>query len=87
MGAANAVLSLAPGNFGAYMAHDLVRSGDVLRLSREVIQPHYARKVQAALDYLPEALRGVDYYVHAPEGAFFLWLWFKGCLLYTSCAS
>ncbi len=78
VGAANAVLSLAPGNFGAYMAHDLVRSGDVLRLSREVIQPHYARKVQAALDYLPEALRDVDYYVHAPEGAFFLWLWFKG---------
>ena len=78
VGAANAVLSLAPGNFGAYMAHDLVRSGEVLRLSREVIQPHYARKVQAALDYLPEALRDVDYYVHAPEGAFFLWLWFKG---------
>lgn len=77
IGAANAVLSLAPGNFGAYMAHDLVRSGDVLRLSREVIQPHYAAKVQKALDYLPEALRDVDYYVHAPEGAFFLWLWFK----------
>lgn len=77
VGAANAVLSLAPGNFGAYMAHDLVQSGDVLRLSREVIQPHYARKAQAALDFLPEALAGVDYHVHAPEGAFFLWLWFK----------
>jgi valine--pyruvate aminotransferase len=77
IGAANAVLSLAPGNFGAYMAHDLVRSGDVLRLSREVIQPHYAAKVQKALDGLPTALRDVDYYVHAPEGAFFLWLWFK----------
>ena len=77
IGAANAVLSLAPGNFGAYMAHDLVRSGDVLRLSREVIQPHYAAKARRALDCLPTALRDVDYYVHAPEGAFFLWLWFK----------
>ncbi len=78
IGAANAVLSLAPGNFGAYMAQDLVSSGDVLRLSREVIQPHYAAKVRRALDTLPDALAGVDYYVHKPEGAFFLWLWFKG---------
>ena len=77
VGAANAVLSLAPGNFGAYMAQDLMTSGDVLRLSHEVIQPHYARKAQAAVDWLPEALAGTDYYVHAPEGAFFLWLWFK----------
>jgi len=77
VGAANAVLSLAPGNFGAYMALDLVRSGDVMRLSREIIQPHYARKAQTALDALPKALAGVDYYVHRPEGAFFLWLWFK----------
>jgi valine--pyruvate aminotransferase len=74
---ANAVLSLAPGNFGAYMALDLVRTGEVLRLSREVIQPHYARQAQQALSHLPQALAGVDYYVHVPEGAFFLWLWFK----------
>ena len=77
IGAANAVLSLAPGNFGAYMAYDLVRSGDVLRLSREVIQPHYAAKARRALACLPTALHDVDYYVHTPEGAFFLWLWFK----------
>lgn len=74
---ANAVLSLAPGNFGAYMALDLLRSGDVLRLSREVIQPHYARQKELALGFLREELEGVDYYVHVPEGAFFLWLWFK----------
>lgn len=77
VGAANAILSLAPGNLGAYMALDLVSSGEVLRLSREVIQPHYAAKVRQALDDLPQALSGVDYHVHKPEGAFFLWLWFK----------
>lgn len=75
---ANAVLSLAPGNFGAYMALDLVESGDVLRLSREVIRPHYQRKAMQALDYIAEELDGIDYYVHDPEGAFFLWLWFPG---------
>ena len=78
MAGANAILSLAPGNFGAYMALDLMRSGDVIRLSREVIQPHYHRKALKALEYLRQEMDGLDYYVHDPEGAFFLWLWFEG---------
>ncbi len=75
---ANAILSLDPGNFGAYMALELVRSGEVLRLSREVIRPHYQRKAEAALDGIHTEMAGLNYYVHKPEGAFFLWLWFDG---------
>lgn len=75
---ANAILSLAPGNFGAFMALEMVRNGDVLRLSREVIRPHYQRKAEAALDAVYTEMAGLDYYVHKPEGAFFLWLWFDG---------
>jgi len=78
MAGANAVLSLAPGNFGAFMALDLMRSGDVIRLSREVIQPHYHRKAMAALDAIREEMAGLNVRVHKPEGAFFLWLWFEG---------
>ncbi len=78
MAGANAILSLAPGNFGAFMALELMRSGDVLRLSREVIQPHYRRKVEAALAAIQTEMAGLNYYVHKPEGAFFLWLWFEG---------
>ena len=78
MAGANAILSLAPGNFGAFMALELMRSGDVLRLSREVIRPHYRRKVEAALDAIHTEMAGLNYYVHKPEGAFFLWLWFEG---------
>ena len=78
MAGANAVLSLAPGNFGAFMALDLMRSGDVIRLSREVIQPHYHRKAMAALDAIREEMAGLNVRVHNPEGAFFLWLWFEG---------
>lgn len=75
---ANAILSLAPGNFGAFMALDLMQSGDVISLSRDVIRPHYQRKASQALEWVRETMEGLDYYVHDPEGAFFLWLWFDG---------
>lgn len=78
IGGANAILSLAPGNFGAAMALDLMESGDVIRLSREAIRPHYQRKAGLALDAARRALAGLDARVHVPEGAFFLWLWFPG---------
>jgi valine--pyruvate aminotransferase len=74
---ANAILSLAPGNFGAFMALELMRSGDILRLSREVIQPHYHQKATQAINYLREEMEDLEFHVHDPEGAFFLWLWFK----------
>ena len=75
---ANAILSLAPGNFGAFMALDLMKSGNVIPLSRDVIQPHYRRKAEMALAAVREEMAGLDVYVHDPEGAFFLWLWFDG---------
>jgi valine--pyruvate aminotransferase len=74
---ANAILSLAPGNFGAFMALNLMQSGDILRVSRDIIRPHYHEKAKRAITYLREEMGDVEYYVHDPEGAFFLWLWFK----------
>lgn len=74
----NAIVSLAPGSFGAGLALDLVRSGEIIEISRQHIRPHYAEKAQQAVAYLQAALAGVDFYIHKPEGAFFLWLWFKG---------
>lgn len=73
----NAVLSLAPGSFGAGLALDLVRSGEIVRLSSEVIRPHYAQKAQQTVAWLQEELADSDAYIHEPEGAFFLWLWFN----------
>lgn len=74
---ANAILSLAPGNFGPGLVLDLMRSGDIIRLSEELIRPHYHRQALQALNYLADEMEGIDYQVHAPEGAFFLWLWFR----------
>jgi valine--pyruvate aminotransferase len=71
----NAVMSLAPGGMGAAMAMDLVRTGEIINLSRDVITPYYQQKAQATLEQVYKELDGIDFHVHKPEGAFFLWLW------------
>ena len=74
----NAVVNLAPGSMGAAIATDLVRSGKIIDLSRNVIMPFYQKKSAEAVAQLLEELNGIDFHVHKPEGAFFLWLWFEG---------
>lgn len=72
----NAVMSLAPGGVGAALAMNLVQSGDIISLSQDVIKPFYQKKAHAALEHVFTELRGINFHVHKPEGAFFLWLWF-----------
>jgi valine--pyruvate aminotransferase len=76
--ALNAIVSLAPGSFGAALTRDMIRTGEVLRLSRDVIRPFYERKCAQALEWIREELDGLRYRVHKPEGTFFFWLWFEG---------
>ncbi|NOX61950.1 MAG: valine--pyruvate transaminase [Chloroflexi bacterium] len=77
LAALNAVISLAPNSVGAGLALDMVRSGEVIDISREVIRPYYRAKAQQAVDWVREDTRDIPCFVHKPEGAFFLWLWFK----------
>jgi valine--pyruvate aminotransferase len=72
----NAVICLAPGGMGPALVTDLVRSEEIIRVSRDVIRPFYEKKVQEVLPCIHGCLRGLDYHVHKPEGAFFVWLWF-----------
>ncbi|MDV3503985.1 valine--pyruvate transaminase [Marinobacter sp. M-5] len=74
----NAIMNLATGSFGAMIAEPLVRSGEILSLSRDVVCPFYRAKMEKAVAVFREAM-GEDschWYVHKPEGAMFLWLWF-----------
>lgn len=73
----NAVVNLAPGSMGAAIATELVRSGRIIDLSRNVIMPFYQKKLAEAVEQLCENLDGTDFHIHKPEGAIFLWLWFK----------
>jgi valine--pyruvate aminotransferase len=71
-------MSLAPGGMGATIATNLVKTGEIINLSRDIIKPFYREKANAALAQVIKELDGIDFHVHKPEGAFFLWLWFPG---------
>ena len=55
---------------------DLVRTGEIINLSRNVITPYYQQKARTTLEQVYKELDATDFHVHKPEGAFFLWLWF-----------
>jgi valine--pyruvate aminotransferase len=74
----NAVMSLAPGGVGAAILSNVVRSGEILRVGRDIIRPFYRDKAQKVLSQIREHFDGIEYHVHQPEGAFFVWLWFPG---------
>jgi valine--pyruvate aminotransferase len=71
------VVGLANNNVGQAIVEPLLASGEILRLSREVIRPFYLEKSlraqQAIAEYFGDHF---PYRVHRSEGAFFLWLWF-----------
>jgi len=56
----------------------MVRTGAIIALSRDVIRPFYQNKAKAVIEQVFSELEGIDFHVHKPEGAFFLWLWFPG---------
>lgn len=72
----NAIVNLATANFGAMIAKDLISSQEILRLSQMLIKPYYQSKVEHAVKIINKEFEGIDYYIHKPEGAMFLWLWF-----------
>ena len=71
----NAVINLATANFGAMIANDLIRTGKILHLSKSAIKPFYQKKLKHALNSIHKEFDDIDYYIHTPEGAIFLWLW------------
>lgn len=74
-----AILGLANTNVGQRLIQPLLESGEILHLSRTVLKPFYAEKSRQALGWMHEFFggRGLDYAVHASEGAFFHWLWLR----------
>ena len=73
------VLSLAPGSLGPALALDLVKSGEITRVSNDVVKPFYQQKSARAVAQLRREIRDeIPMRIHKPEGALFLWLWFDG---------
>ena len=75
--ALNAIISLAPTSMGAALVHELVESGEIIDISRNIIRPYYQRMAAKSIEWLQAELDGLPFYIHAAEGAMFLWLWFR----------
>ena len=72
----NSIVNLAPGSLGAMLTTPLIESGEILRLSKDVIRPFYKQKMEKVMEVVEEAFAGCKYKVHIPEGSMFLWFWF-----------
>ncbi len=74
----SAIVGLANGNIGQTMMEPLVRSGEILKLSNEVVRPYYVEKSRQARAWVDQEFDpALPYRVHLSEGALFLWLWFE----------
>ncbi len=79
LGSMSAIVGLSNPSTGQQILLPLVESGEILRLSRDVVRPFYQEKRDLALKAAREAFGGhFEWYVHRGEGALFLWFWFPG---------
>ncbi len=79
LGSMSAIAGLSNPNIGQQITLPLIQSGEILRLSREVVRPFYAEKCKLARQAAMEAFgNDIDWFMHRSEGALFLWFWFPG---------
>ncbi|MFP1879407.1 valine--pyruvate transaminase [Lonsdalea quercina] len=73
----NGIINLAPGSIGPAIAHEMIQRGDLLKLSNDVVRPFYQQRVKHTIEIIRRYLPEDRCLIHKPEGAIFLWLWFK----------
>lgn len=72
------IVGLSNTNIGQAIMSPLIESGEILRLSDEVVQPFYREKSRQALAWVDEFFDDtLPYHIHRSEGALFLWMWFE----------
>lgn len=79
----NAIVNLAPTRFGAAIATPLLQDDRLKDLSDNHIRPFYQGQAKLAVQLLKQELGDLPspynnaMNIHKPEGAIFLWVWFK----------
>jgi valine--pyruvate aminotransferase len=78
--AMTAIAGLSNGTIGQQIVLPLVESGEILELGPKILRPFYERRANAAQQAVRDFFGDtkVNWAMHASEGAFFLWLWFRG---------
>ena len=77
--AMTAIAGLANGTIGQQLVLPLVESGEILELGPRHLVPFYAEKSHRAQEWIHQffTAAGLDWALHASEGAFFHWLWLR----------
>lgn len=73
----NTVLNLACGTLGPAICKPLFAKNQITSLSKQHITPFYQQRSTLAANLFKQQLQGLPFRLHKPEGAIFLWLWFK----------
>jgi valine--pyruvate aminotransferase len=77
LGSMSAIVGLANPSIGQQILLPMLESGEILRLSDEVVRPFYQARCRSAHAEARAAFGDdFEWYVHRSEGALFLWLWF-----------
>lgn len=71
----NAIVALAAGSLGQVLAERLIRSGELVDLARNAVQPYYRKKADMAQGWIREFFEGTEYHFHRIEGSIFCWLY------------
>ncbi len=78
LSAMNAIINLAPNSVGAMLTEPMIRDDSIITLSQQVIRPWYQERLAFACKEFKQAFgQDLPWAMHKPEGAMFLWLWFK----------
>jgi valine--pyruvate aminotransferase len=80
-----AIAGLANGTIGQQLVLPMIESGEILDIGPRHLCPFYAEKSRQAQAWVREFFnaKGVDWALHASEGAFFHWLWLRGLSITT----
>lgn len=79
LGSMSAIAGLSNPNIGQQITLPLIKSGEILRLARDVVRPFYQEKCKLARAAAYQAFGDdINWFMHRSEGALFLWLWFPG---------
>lgn len=72
-----AIVGLSNCTLGQQLVLPWVEDGSILQLGKKILRPFYEAKSRAAMGWAREAFTaaGVEWAIHASEGAFFHWLW------------
>ncbi len=73
----NTVINLACGTLGPAICQPLFANNQITTLCNQYITPFYKHRSRQTAQWFRESLAGTPFRIHKPEGAIFLWLWFK----------